>query len=74
MLMCACTPREIEREHSQTSVEEMPRPGGAVRHVLDSIKQELTIKRIEKEAMQRMMDSLERKFIMQDLEKDARER
>jgi hypothetical protein len=55
-------------------MREMPRPGGAVQHVLDSIKRELAIKRLEKEVMQRMMDSVREKFIREEREKDAKGR
>lgn len=64
--ICGCTPREIEQEHSQATTEEMPRPGGAVQHVLDSIKRELAIKRLDREATQRMIDSIERELKKQE--------
>jgi hypothetical protein len=63
VLVSSCTPREIEQDTTQTTLPEMPRPGGSVQHVLDSIKRELAIKRLEKEVMQRMMDSVREKFI-----------
>jgi hypothetical protein len=72
VLLSSCTPREIEQDTTQSTLPEMPRPGGSVQHVLDSIKRELAIKRLEKEVMQRMMDSVREKFIREEREKDAK--